>query len=454
MPFRSINPTNENLMAAFDAHDDQALDWALEKAEKRFYAGQNERITARAAKMRKAADILDERRDHYAGMMTREMGKPLKAARAEAEKCAWVCRYYADHAAEFLRKETVDIEDKHAFIHYQPIGPVLAVMPWNFPFWQVFRFAAPNLMAGNTGLLKHASNVPQCALAIEDIFTRAGFEEGCFKTLLIDTDKVSGILNDSRVRAATLTGSEKAGAAVASTAGKNIKKTVLELGGSDPFIIMPSADIEDAVEKAVTARMLNNGQSCIAAKRLIIHQDIYAQVRDKLIEKFQSLKLGDPMQEDTDCGPLATAQIRDELENQVEESIEKGARKLCGAVPKDGPGFFYQPGILDDIPDNSPAARDELFGPVASLFKAADLDGAIAIANATRFGLGAAIFTQDKTEKNAAIERIESGAVFINGIVASDPRLPFGGIKASGYGRELAREGMREFLNIKTVVDQ
>ena len=390
----------------------------------------------------------------FRSMMTREMGKTFRAAKAEAEKCAWVCRYYADHAAEFLKKETVDIKDKHASVHYQPIGPVLAVMPWNFPFWQVFRFAAPNLMAGNTGLLKHASNVPQCALAIEDIFTQAGFEEGCFQTLLIDADKVSGILNDSRVRAATFTGSEKAGAEVASTAGKNIKKTVLELGGSDPFIIMPSADIDDAVDKAVTARMLNNGQSCIAAKRFIIHQDIYDEVRDKLIEKFQRLKLGDPMQEDTDFGPLATGQIRDDLENQVEESIKKGARKLCGATPKDGPGFFYQPGILEDIPDNSPAARDELFGPVASLFKAADLDGAITIANATRFGLGAAIFTQDKTEKSEAIKRIESGAVFINDIVASDPRLPFGGIKASGYGRELAREGMCEFLNIKTVVDQ
>jgi len=388
--------------------------------------------------------------------MTTEMGKPIKAAAQEAEKCAWVCRYYAETAEKHLADQIVETNATKSYVHFQPLGVVLAVMPWNFPFWQVFRFAAPALMAGNVGLLKHASNVPQCALAITDIFGRAGFPDGAFQTLLIGSEAVQDVLEDSRVAAATLTGSEPAGRSVASIAGKQIKKTVLELGGSDPFIVMPSADLKEAVGTAVKARTINNGQSCIAAKRFIVHGQIYDEFEKGFVEAMKALRVGDPMNESTDVGPLATKQILKDLEEQVQVSVAAGAKILTGAQrvtfeDELAGGNFYEPTVLADIPKDSPAFSDEIFGPVASLFRVKDIDEAIDLANATTFGLGAAAWTNDSTERDRFVEEIESGCVFLNGMVASDPRLPFGGVKRSGYGRELGEFGIREFVNVKTV---
>ena len=379
------------------------------------------------------------------------MGKPLKAAIAEAEKCAWVCRYYADNAKHLLADQVVKTNAKRSYVRFQPLGAVLAVMPWNFPFWQVFRFAAPALMAGNVGLLKHASNVPQCALAIEDIFRRSGFQEGVFQTLLVGSDAVEAILNDPRVVAATLTGSEPAGRSVAGIAGKQIKKTVLELGGSDPFIVMPSADLDKAVEIAVKARTINNGQSCIAAKRFIVASSVYDDFATKFVEGMKALQVGDPMQDSTDIGPLATPQILDDLAEQVQEAVNSGARVLTGARKLDRPGNYYEATVLDNIDLRTPVSCEEIFGPVAMLFRAANIDEAISIANMTPFGLGSAAWTNDTAEQQRFIEELEAGSVFINGMVASDPRLPFGGVKNSGYGRELAEYGIREFVNIKTI---
>jgi len=383
--------------------------------------------------------------------MTTEMGKPLKAAIAEAEKCALVCRYYAENAQKHLADQLVETNASKSYVRFQPLGPVLAVMPWNFPFWQVFRFAAPALMAGNVGLLKHASNVPQCALAIEDVFRRAGFPEGTFQTLLIGSEAVEAILIDTRVVAATLTGSEPAGRSVAAASGKQIKKTVLELGGSDPFIVMPTANLDKAVETAVKARTINNGQSCIAAKRFIIAKDIYDEFSEKFVQDMQGLKIGDPMEETTDIGPLATPQILNDLAEQVQKAIDSGARVLTGGHRPDRPGNFYEPTVLDNIDLSTPVSCEEIFGPVAMLFRADNLDEAISIANATSFGLGSAAWTNDTSEQSRFIDELDAGSVFINGMVASDPRLPFGGIKNSGYGRELAEFGIREFVNIKTV---
>lgn len=370
---------------------------------------------------------------------------------AEVEKCALACDYYADETASILIDRRINSDDNDCYVRHLPIGPVLAVMPWNFPFWQVFRFAAPALMAGNVGLLKHASNVPQCALAIENIFIRAGFPEGSFQTLLISSGQVEAVLQDERVRAATVTGSEGAGSAVASTCGKYIKPTVLELGGSDPFIVMPSADLQKAVDTAVTARTINNGQSCIAAKRFIVHADIYDEFRDQFVAGFESLTVGDPMDEKTDIGPLALPQIRDELNQQVEDSIAAGATRLSGAVIIEGEGNYYKPGILDNIPEGSPAAQEELFGPVALLFKASSFDEAIRIANDSRFGLGSCIWSNDQAEIDQAINRLQAGSTFVNAMVSSDPARPFGGVKDSGYGRELSADGMLAFMNAKTV---
>ena len=383
--------------------------------------------------------------------MTTEMGKPLKAAISETEKCAWVCRYYAENAERHLADEVVETNAKRSYVRFQPLGPVLAVMPWNFPFWQVFRFAAPALMAGNVGLLKHASNVPQCALAIEDIFRRAGFPEGAFQTLLIGSDKVESILNDARVVAATLTGSEPAGASVASIAGKQIKKTVLELGGSDPFIVMPSANLDEAVTTAVKARTINNGQSCIAAKRFIVAAEIYTAFEKKFVEEMKALRIGDPLEESTDIGPLATTQIVKDLEKQVEQAVASGARVLTGGKRIDRPGNFYEPTVLVNVDPATPVSCEEIFGPVAMLFSVNNTDEAIHLANATPFGLGSAAWTNDAAEQEQFINELQAGCVFINGMVASDPRLPFGGVKHSGYGRELAEFGIREFVNIKTV---
>jgi succinate-semialdehyde dehydrogenase/glutarate-semialdehyde dehydrogenase len=401
--------------------------------------------------MSKAADILDAEKRQLGTIMTTEMGKPLKAAIAEAEKCALVCRYYAENAQKHLADQLVETNATKSYVRFQPLGPVLAVMPWNFPFWQVFRFAAPALMAGNVGLLKHASNVPQCALAIEDVFRRAGFPEGTFQTLLIGSEVVEAILNDTRVVAATLTGSEPAGRSVAATSGKQIKKTILELGGSDPFIVMPSADLNKAVETAVKARTINNGQSCIAAKRFIIAKEIYDEFSAKFVQDMKALKIGDPMDETTDIGPLATPQIVNDLAEQVQKAIDSGARVLTGGHRPDRPGNFYEPTVLDNIDLSTPVSCEEIFGPVAILFRADNIDEAISIANATSFGLGSAAWTNDASEQSRFIEELEAGSVFINGMVASDPRLPFGGIKNSGYGRELGEFGIREFVNIKTV---
>ena len=449
---QSRNPATGAVIAEFDELTTAQVEERLARAAQGYERHRRTSFEERARALRAAADILEREKQQLGRIMTLEMGKPIVAAIAEAEKCALVCRYYADHGASFLADENVSLEGRRALVRYQPIGIVLAIMPWNFPFWQVFRFAAPALMAGNVGLLKHAANVPQCALAIEDVLRRAGFGEGAFQTLLISSAAVDAIIRDARVKAVTLTGSERAGSAVARTAGEVIKKSVLELGGSDPFIVMPSANLDDAVSTAVTARTINNGQSCIAAKRFIVHDSIYDEFARRFTGSMQALRVGDPMDADTQIGPLATDSIRAGLHEQVQKSIESGARVLTGGTISDGPGYFYPPTILADIPQDAPAYGEELFGPVASLFRARDIDDAIRIANATAFGLGSAAFTNDAAEQQRFIDELEAGLVFINGMVASDPRLPFGGVKTSGYGRELGRVGIHEFCNIKSVV--
>ena len=452
MPIATINPATGETLKTFTPLTDGELEAKLAKAKTVFEAYRRTSFAERAQWMNAAADILEARKGEFAAIMTVEMGKTLKSAVAEVEKCAVVCRYYAEKAPEFLADVLVQTDASTSFVRYQPIGPVLAVMPWNFPFWQVFRFAAPALMAGNVGLLKHASNVPQCALAIEEIFLKAGLPEGAFQTLLVGADKVAQIIADDRVMAATLTGSEPAGASLAANCGKQIKKTVLELGGSDPFIVLESADLETAVATATTARMINNGQSCIAAKRFIVSEAIADEFERRLVAKFQALKVGDPMQPDTDIGPLATPGILQDIDNQVQACIQTGARVPVGGKPlSDRSGNFYPPTLLTDIPPGASAYNEEFFGPVAMLFRVKDIDAAIELANSTPFGLGASAWTQVKAEANRLIEEIEAGAVFINGMVKSDPRLPFGGIKRSGYGRELSSQGIHEFVNIKTV---
>ena len=451
MAIASINPTTGETLREFSALSAKQIEQKLQLAAGTFQTHRRTTFAERSRMMSRAAEILENEKQELGKLMTTEMGKPLKAAIGEAEKCAWVCRYYAENAERHLADEVVETNAKKSFVRFQPVGPVLAVMPWNFPFWQVFRFAAPALMAGNVGLLKHASNVPQCALAIEEIFRRAGFPEGVFQTLLVGSDAVEGILNDPRVVAATLTGSEPAGRSVASIAGKQIKKTVLELGGSDPFIVMPSADLQTAVTTAVKARTINNGQSCIAAKRFIVASDIYDEFERRYVGEMQSLRVGDPMDESTEIGPLATPQILNDLEEQVKKAVAAGARVLTGGKRPDRPGNFYEPTVLVDVDPRSPVSCEEIFGPVAMLFRVANIDEAISIANATQFGLGSAAWTNDANEQAKFIEEIEAGCVFINGMVASDPRLPFGGVKNSGYGRELAEFGIREFVNIKTV---
>jgi succinate-semialdehyde dehydrogenase/glutarate-semialdehyde dehydrogenase len=401
--------------------------------------------------MRKLASLLENETDDLARIITLEMGKPFHASQLEVLKCATACRYYADNAARILTSEPIPTEN-HSYVRWDPLGVILAVMPWNFPFWQVFRFLTPALMAGNVGLLKHASNVPQCALAIESLVRRAGFPRGTFQALLIESRQVERVLADPRIAAVTLTGSEPAGRAIAAQAGWLIKKSVLELGGSDPFIVLPSADINVAVETAVRARLVNSGQSCIAAKRFIIHESIYDAFEKRFVSITDAMKIGDPMKEDTDIGPLATREIAEELETQVKAAINEGALVLTGGERMLGDGFYFEPTVLTNIPRTSPVYREELFGPVAMLFPARDLDEAIEIANDTPFGLAASAWTRDPAEQQRLVSELQCGAVFINAMVASDPRLPFGGIKHSGYGRELSAAGMREFLNAKTVV--
>jgi succinate-semialdehyde dehydrogenase / glutarate-semialdehyde dehydrogenase len=447
----SVNPANGETLKTFAALSESEVDDRLERAATTFLTYRLTSFAEREPLMIRAAEILETEKRELGRLMTMEMGKPIKAAEQEAEKCAWVCRYYAENAKHHLADEVVSTNASKSYVRYQPLGPVLAVMPWNFPFWQVFRFAAPALMAGNVGLLKHASNVPQCALAIEDIFRRAGFPEGGFQTLLIGSDGVKRVLEDKRVVAATLTGSEPAGRSVAGIAGTQIKKTVLELGGSDAFVVMPSADLAEAVATGVRARTINNGQSCIAAKRFIIAEDIYEEFERRFVQEMKELRVGDPMEEQTEIGPLATEQILSDLDRQVTESLAKGARLLTGGKKLNGAGNFYEPTVLTNIPKDTPAFCEEVFGPVALLFKAPDLESAIRLANSTPFGLGAAAWTNDENEQTRFVNELEAGCVFINGMVASDPRLPFGGIKNSGYGRELSEFGIREFVNIKTV---
>jgi len=427
------------------------IEQKLETAATAFAAFCHDPLSERSRCLIRAADILESEKETFGRLMTLEMGKPLRAAVQEAEKCAVGCRYYAGHAAAFLQDEVIATSAANSFVRYQPLGPVLAVMPWNFPFWQVFRFAAPTLMAGNVGLLKHASNVPQCALAIEDVFRSAGFPDGVFQTLLIGADQVNALIADPRVAAVTLTGSLAAGQSVAAAAGKAIKKSVLELGGSDPFIIMPSADLERAVHTAVQARTINNGQSCIAAKRFIVHERIMPEFVRRFVDCMRALSVGDPMDPQTDIGPLATPQVLADLQRQVDETIHQGATCLLGGCALEGPGNFFPPTVLASIPKHSPAYSEELFGPVASIFTVNSPEAAVELANDTCFGLGAVAWTQDLRERELFINELQSGLVFINGMVASDPRLPFGGIKQSGYGRELSHHGLREFVNAKTI---
>ena len=452
MAIATIDPATGETLKTFTPLTDEEIESKLALAQSTFALYRQTTFAQRSQWLNNAADILERDSLKFAKIMTTEMGKTLQSAIAEAEKCAKVCRFYAEKAPEFLADVTIDSDASQSYVAYQPLGTILAVMPWNFPFWQVFRFAAPALMAGNVGILKHASNVPQCALAIESILSEAGFPEGAFQTLLIGASQVKAIIEDDRVKAATLTGSEPAGAALASAAGQQIKKVVLELGGSDPFIVLESADIQEAVATAVKARMLNNGQSCIAAKRFIVAESISDRFQAELLQKFEALTIGDPMDKDTDIGPLATASIRTELHEQVKSAVDLGAKILTGGEPiSDLPGNYYPPTILTDIPVDSATAQEEFFGPVALLFTVKNIDEAIALANNIPFGLGGSAWTNDPEEIKRLTKEIEAGAVFINGMVKSDPRLPFGGIKRSGYGRELSSQGIHEFVNIKTV---
>jgi succinate-semialdehyde dehydrogenase / glutarate-semialdehyde dehydrogenase len=451
MAIATVNPATGQVVKTFESLSDAQLEVKLQKAADTFLSYRQTSFAERARLMLNAAAILEKEKENYARVMTTEMGKTFRSAVDEAAKCAWVCRYYAENAERFLADEVVETTAKRSFIRYLPLGPVLAVMPWNFPFWQVLRFAAPALMAGNVGLLKHASIVPQSALMIEEIFYKAGFPGGVFQTLLISSQKVDRVLGDPRVAAATLTGSEGAGVEVGIGAARRIKKVVLELGGSDPFIVMPSANLDGATATAVKARIFNNGQSCIAAKRFIVAEAIADKFEKMFAEKMAALKVGDPFDEATELGPLSSAQGLEDLDRDVKATVEAGAKVLTGGKPLDRPGNFYAPTVLTNIPKGSPAHKEELFGPVASVFRAKDLDDAIRIANDSRFGLGASAWTNDDRERERFINELEAGMVFINRMVASDPRLPFGGVKWSGHGRELGVHGIREFTNIKTV---
>jgi len=451
MPIASINPATGETFKTFQPLTETEIDGKLQRAAETFRSYRRTSFAERATMMARAAEILENEKQELAKLMALEMGKPVNGGVGEAEKCAWVCRYYAETAEQHLSEQVIETNASRSYIRFDSLGPVLAVMPWNFPLWQVFRFAAPALMAGNVGLLKHASNVPQCALAIEDIIRRAGFPEGVFQTLLVGADAVARILEDRRVAAATLTGSEKAGRSVAAIAGKQIKKTVLELGGSDPFIVMPSANLDEAVTTAVKARTINNGQSCIAAKRFIVADEIYEEFERSFVAQMQALRVGDPTDKATEIGPLAMEQILKDVDDQVQRSLAAGAILLTGGKRLDRPGHFYEPTVLANVPREAPVSCEEVFGPVAMLFRVSSIDEAIELANTTTFGLGAAAWTTDDAEQVRFVAELEAGSVFINGMVASDPRLPFGGIKNSGYGRELSEFGIREFVNIKTV---
>ncbi|MFI9361827.1 NADP-dependent succinic semialdehyde dehydrogenase [Kitasatospora sp. NPDC053057] len=459
MPIASVNPATGEIIQTFEPLDAAGIERRLARAEAAFHAYRSTSFAARAELMHRAADLLDRDQETVARTMTEEMGKPLAASRAEAAKCAKAMRWYADNAEALLADEhpaPADVADSgaaRAYVRYRPLGPVLAVMPWNFPFWQVIRFAAPALMAGNVGLLKHASNVPRTALALEELFQRAGFPEGCFQTLLIGSGAVEGVIRDRRVAAVTLTGSEPAGRAVAAAAADEVKKAVLELGGSDPYVVLPSADLEAAVGTAVRARVQNNGQSCIAAKRFIVHTDVYDRFTAAFTEAMRSLRIGDPMDEGTDVGPLASRQGRDDLEELVEDARTHGARVECGGDRPMGwdTGWFYEPTVLTGVTPAMRIHQEETFGPVATVYRVADLDEAVALANDTPFGLSSNVWTTDQDEQERFVRDIQAGGVFFNGMTASHPALPFGGVKRSGFGRELSGHGIREFCNVTTV---
>ncbi|HYT39431.1 MAG TPA: NADP-dependent succinic semialdehyde dehydrogenase [Acidimicrobiia bacterium] len=454
MAIATVNPATGETVKTFDPLSVEEVDVKLGRAAEAFRTYRLTTFAVRAGWMRAAADILDQEADAVAAMMTTEMGKTRESAKAEAQKCAKACRFYAEHAETFLADEPADadaVEAERAFTRYLPIGPVLAVMPWNFPLWQAMRFAAPALMAGNVGLLKHASNVPQTALFMEDLFTRAGFPDGVFQTLLIGSDLVEKVLRDPRVVAATLTGSTPAGQAVAKVAGEEIKKTVLELGGSDPFVVLPSADLDRAAEVGVVARCQNNGQSCIAAKRFIVHEAVADEFERRFVERMAALRLGDPMDDATDLGPLATEQGRDDVEELMADAMEKGATVVLGGRRPDGPGWFYPATVVTGVTPEMRMYSEEVFGPVAQIFRVAGVDEALELANATVFGLGSNVWTNDPAEQERFVRDLEAGAVFVNGMTTSYPELPFGGVKTSGYGRELSAQGIREFCNVKAI---
>ncbi|NES15435.1 MULTISPECIES: NADP-dependent succinic semialdehyde dehydrogenase [Micromonospora] len=454
MPIATINPATGQVLKTYDPMSDEQVDAAIERADLAFGQLRGTTVAQRGQWLTAAADLLEAERDETARLMTTEMGKTYAAAKAEVTKCATACRFYAANAERMLADEPADaaaVSAKRAFVRYQPLGPVLAVMPWNFPLWQVMRFAAPALMAGNVGLLKHASNVPQTALYLEDLFRRAGFPEGAFSTLLVGSDAVDRILADPRVRAATLTGSEGAGRSIAQSAGRELKKTVLELGGSDPFVVMPSADLDQAAEVATTARCQNNGQSCIAAKRFIVHTDVFDAFAEKFAARMSALRVGDPMDENTDVGPLATDRGRDEVHEQVQDAVDNGATILCGGEKPTGDGWYYPPTVVTDLRPGMRMWAEEVFGPVAGLYRVSSYEEAIEVANGTSFGLGSNAWTTDPAEQERFATDLDAGNVFINGMTTSYPDLPFGGVKNSGYGRELSAVGMREFCNTKTV---
>lgn len=450
---QSINPANNQVIKTYQEISDVELSEVLAKMQTAFDDWKTKSFNYRASLMKTAGEILRSKREEFSKLMTLEMGKPIVQSRAEIDKCAWVCDYYADNAEKFLQDEIIQIDASKSFVSYQPLGVVLAVMPWNFPFWQVFRFAAPTLMAGNVGLLKHASNVSGCSLAIEEIFSEAGFPEFVFKSVILASSRIKDIIANPIVQAVSLTGSVPAGKSVASAAGSNIKKTVLELGGSDPYVVLEDADLTETVQTCVTSRLLNGGQSCIAAKRFIVVENIYDKFVELYVDFMKQKKMGDPFDESNDIGPQASVKLRDELHDQVLRSINSGAKLLLGGFIPDSDGAYYPPTVLADVTPGMPAFDEELFGPVAAIIKAKDEDDAIALANKSVFGLGAAVFTNDiaKGEKIAR-EKLNAGSCFVNQFVKSDPRLPFGGIKESGYGRELSVFGIREFVNIKTVV--
>ncbi len=451
MSIQTINPATGKLIKTYEEFPDSKIDSIIEEVHSAFLSWRSTGFSVRAELMNNAASVLRRNKEEYAGMMTTEMGKPLTQSIAEVEKCAWVCEYYAENAESILSNEYVKTDASESFVRFDPLGVILAVMPWNFPMWQVFRFAAPALMAGNAGILKHASNVPQTALAIEKIFREAGFPENLFRTLLIGPQKVDNVIKNPEVKAATLTGSEYAGSKVAGLSGKMLKKTVMELGGSDPFIVFPDADLDEAINTAVTARLINNGQSCIAAKRFIVVESIAGEFEKKFTERMNSVKTGDPVNENTQLGPLAREDLLLELDGQVKKSVEMGAKILTGGERLPGEGFYYPATVLTGVKKGMPAYDEELFGPVAAVIRAKDEEEAIGIANDSEFGLGASLWTTDIEKAKSLAQEIEAGSVFINGLVKSDPRLPFGGIKKSGYGRELSHYGIKEFVNIKTV---